>query len=76
MQFRAIGGTPSGGANRRALSVEDRCARALLTDLALARGFSVHQDPMAHLFTRRAGPRADAPAVLMGMQTFNSTLRI
>ena len=44
MQFAAIGGTPAGGVNRQAQSIEDRRACALLANLALARGFSLHQD--------------------------------
>lgn len=53
--FAAIGATPGGGVNRQALSSEDRAARALLADLAQARGFAVFQDPMANLFIRREG---------------------
>lgn len=53
--FAAIGATPNGGVNRQALSEEDRRARRLLAELALARGFSVYQDAIANLFVRREG---------------------
>ncbi|MEZ0167976.1 Zn-dependent hydrolase [Microvirga sp. TS319] len=63
--FAAIGATPAGGVNRQALSVEDREARRLLAELALARGFQVFQDPIANLFIRRGG-RGDGPPFLIG----------
>ncbi|MCM5553211.1 Zn-dependent hydrolase [Pleomorphomonas sp. NRK KF1] len=64
--FAAIGGTPAGGVNRPALSVEDRAARALLAGLGAARGFSVFQDAAANLFLRRAGADNDRPPFLIG----------
>eukprot|EP01037_Dinobryon_pediforme_P025651 gene25651-27879_t len=64
--FAAIGATAGGGVNRQALSLEDRASRALLARLAIERGFSVHQDPMANLFIRRPGRNADLPSLLIG----------
>jgi N-carbamoyl-L-amino-acid hydrolase len=64
--FAKIGGTPAGGVNRQALSVEDRAARRLLAELALKRGFSVHQDGMANLFIRREGAGPARPPLLIG----------
>ncbi|MCZ7485962.1 Zn-dependent hydrolase [Rhizobium rhizogenes] len=54
-RFAAIGATDRGGVNRQALTRLDRDARRLLTQLALERGFSVFQDPIANLFIRRNG---------------------
>lgn len=65
-QFAAIGATPKGGVNRQALTVLDRQARQLLTDLGRARGFSVYQDPIANLFLRREGQNPDLPPLLIG----------
>ncbi len=64
--FAAIGGTPGGGVNRQALSQEDRRARQLLTELAQARGFTVHQDAIANLFVRRTGKDSSHAPFLMG----------
>jgi N-carbamoyl-L-amino-acid hydrolase len=64
--FAAIGGTPAGGVNRQAFSPEDRRARRLLADLALARGFSVQQDAIANLFIRRDGRDFSRPPFLIG----------
>ncbi|CAI9410617.1 N-carbamoyl-L-amino-acid hydrolase [Pleomorphomonas sp. T1.2MG-36] len=64
--FAAIGGTPAGGVNRPALSVEDRAARALLARLGAARGFSVFQDAAANLFLRRSGADNDRPPFMIG----------
>ncbi|OLP53003.1 Zn-dependent hydrolase [Rhizobium rhizosphaerae] len=64
--FAAIGATPSGGVNRQALSPEDRAARRLLAERALARGFSVHQDNAANLFIRRDGTDHALPALMIG----------
>jgi N-carbamoyl-L-amino-acid hydrolase len=64
--FAAIGATPGGGVNRQALSPEDRAARTLLASLAIERGFTVHQDPMANLFIRRTGRNPDLPPLLIG----------
>ena len=64
--FAAIGATPAGGVNRQALSDEDRAARQLLAELALARGFHVYQDTVANLFIRRAGLDSSLPPVLIG----------
>ncbi|PYE43566.1 N-carbamoyl-L-amino-acid hydrolase [Rhizobium sp. PP-WC-2G-219] len=65
-EFAAIGATKAGGVNRQALSVEDRQARSLLAELAVARGFRVYQDPVANLFIRRDGMRDDRPPFLIG----------
>lgn len=64
--FAAIGATPAGGVNRQALGVEDRVARRLLAERALARGFSVFQDEIANLFIRREGRDASLPPLLIG----------
>lgn len=64
--FARIGATAAGGVNRQALSREDRAARRLLAELALARGFHVFQDAMANLFIRREGREDDAPPLLIG----------
>jgi N-carbamoyl-L-amino-acid hydrolase len=64
--FAAIGATPNGGVNRQALSVEDRAARRLLAERALARGFSVFQDEAANLFIRREGTEPSLASVLIG----------
>ncbi len=64
--FAAIGATPAGGVNRQALGVEDRAARRLLAERALARGFSVFQDGIANLFIRREGRDASLPPLLIG----------
>ncbi|KZM51883.1 Zn-dependent hydrolase [Labrenzia sp. OB1] len=65
-EFARIGATAKGGVNRQALTVLDRHARQRLTELALARGFSVFQDPAANLFVRREGRRAGLPPLLIG----------
>ena len=65
-QFAAIGGTPAGGVDRQALTAGDRQARALLAELARARGFAVTQDAMANLFVRREGRDKDTPPLLIG----------
>ena len=64
--FAAIGATPKGGVNRQALSPEDRQARALLAELAAARGFALRQDTACNLFARRAGTDANLPPLLIG----------
>ena len=64
--FAAIGATPAGGVNRQALGVEDRAARRLLAERALARGFIVFQDDIANLFIRREGRDAFLPPLLIG----------
>lgn len=64
--FAAIGATPAGGVNRQALGVEDRMARRLLAERALARGFTVFQDGIANLFIRREGKDASLPPLLIG----------
>ena len=63
--FARIGATPKGGVNRQALSPEDRAGRALLADLARARGFAVAQDAMANLFITRPGG-GEGPPFLIG----------
>jgi N-carbamoyl-L-amino-acid hydrolase len=64
--FAAIGATPAGGVNRQALTVEDRAARRMLAERALARGFVVFQDEAANLFIRRGGRDNTLPPLLMG----------
>ncbi|WP_180899063.1 Zn-dependent hydrolase [Martelella soudanensis] len=64
--FAAIGATPGGGVNRQALTRGDRKARALLTALSKARGFSVFQDDMANLFIRMEGSDGSLPPLLIG----------
>lgn len=64
--FARIGATPAGGVNRQALSAEDRAARRLLAERALARGFRVFQDPMANLFIRREGRFPEKPPFVIG----------
>ncbi|MAM11469.1 MAG: Zn-dependent hydrolase [Rhizobiaceae bacterium] len=64
--FAAIGATPGGGVNRQALTTGDREARALLTALARARGFSVFQDDIANLFIRMEGKDSALPPLLIG----------
>lgn len=64
--FARIGGTAAGGVNRQALTPEDRQARRMLAELALARGFRVFQDPMANLFIRREGRLTDRPPFVIG----------
>lgn len=64
--FAAIGATPAGGVNRQALSAEDRAARRLLAERALARGFTVFQDEAANLFVRREGRDAALAPLLIG----------
>lgn len=64
--FAAIGATPKGGVNRQALSPEDRQARAMLAEIAAARGFALRQDTACNLFARRAGIDADLPPLLIG----------
>ena len=64
--FAAIGATPAGGVNRQALSIEDRTARRLLAERALARGFTVFQDDAANLFIRREGRDATLAPLLIG----------
>lgn len=64
--FAAIGATPGGGVNRQALTRGDREARALLTALARARGFTVLQDDIANLFIRMEGRSNDLPPLLIG----------
>jgi beta-ureidopropionase / N-carbamoyl-L-amino-acid hydrolase len=65
-EFASIGATPAGGVNRQALSVEDRAARRLLAERAMARGFAVFQDEAANLFLRREGRDAALPPLLIG----------
>nr|WP_272209804.1 Zn-dependent hydrolase [Marinicella sp. W31]MDC2875633.1 Zn-dependent hydrolase [Marinicella sp. W31] len=64
--FAGIGATAGGGVNRQTLTRGDREARALLTALAKARGFSVFQDDMANLFIRMEGRDSGLPPLLIG----------
>ncbi|WP_416356255.1 Zn-dependent hydrolase [Aureimonas phyllosphaerae] len=65
-RFAAIGATARGGVNRQALTEGDRQARALLTELAGARGFHVRQDEAANLFLRRDGTDTALSPLLLG----------
>ncbi|WP_107676060.1 Zn-dependent hydrolase [Agrobacterium sp. LAD9] len=65
-RFAAIGATEKGGVNRQALTDQDREARRLLAKLAINRGFSVFQDPVANLFIRRSGRDETLPPLLIG----------
>ncbi|CUX65924.1 MULTISPECIES: Zn-dependent hydrolase [Agrobacterium] len=65
-RFAAIGATEKGGVNRQALTGLDREARRLLARLAMNRGFSVFQDPVANLFIRRGGRDETLPPLLIG----------
>lgn len=64
--FAAIGATPKGGVNRQALSPEDRQARAMLAEIAAARGFTVRQDTACNLFARRDGADMQLPPLMIG----------
>ena len=64
--FAALGATPAGGVNRQALGTEDRAARRLLAERALARGFNIFQDEAANLFVRREGRDPTLPPLLIG----------
>src|SRR3954469_1252996 len=61
-----LGGTPKGGVNRQALSVEDAAARNLLASWATARGFAIFTDAIGNLFVRRDGTDATAHPVMSG----------
>lgn len=65
-RFAAIGATAKGGVNRQALTQGDREARAVLANLASARGFAVRQDEAANLFLRREGTDTGLPPLLIG----------
>lgn len=65
-RFAAIGATEKGGVNRQALTGLDREARRLLAKLAIDRGFSVFQDPLANLFIRRSGRDESLAPLLIG----------
>lgn len=65
-RFAAIGATEKGGVNRQALTELDREARRLLAKLAIDRGFSVFQDPVANLFIRRNGRDETRAPLLIG----------
>ncbi|MGV1958637.1 Zn-dependent hydrolase [Agrobacterium sp. 22-214-1] len=65
-RFAAIGVTEKGGVNRQSLTMLDRKARQLLAKLAIDRGFSVFQDPIANLFIRRDGRNNSLAPLLIG----------
>ena len=50
-----IGGTPKGGVNRLALTVEDNRARQQLCAWAVARNYQVFVDGIGNIFVRRPG---------------------
>lgn len=65
-RFAAVGATGRSGVDRQAFTLRDRQARAMLSELALARGFTVAQDDIANLFIRRNGVKAAAAPFLIG----------
>lgn len=65
-RLAAIGATEKGGVNRQALTRLDREARQQLAKLAIDRGFSVFQDPIANLFIRRDGRNNMLAPLLIG----------
>ena len=65
-EMATIGATPAGGVTRLTLSEEDRRARDLLRDWALAAGFGYRVDGMGNMFIRRAGKNPALAPVLTG----------
>lgn len=65
-EMATIGATPAGGVTRLTLSEEDRRARDLLRDWALAAGFGYRVDSMGNMFIRRAGKNPALAPVLTG----------
>ena len=65
-QMGEIGATPAGGVNRQTLTDGNRAARDLFIAWCREAGCSVRVDATGNIFARRAGRRADAPAVALG----------
>lgn len=66
MDLATIGATPKGGVCRLALTDEDRRARELFVEWALAIGCTVRIDPIGNIFARRAGRDPGRPVVMTG----------
>jgi len=66
MEMARIGATPKGGVCRLALSDLDRQGRDLFAHWAKQAGCTIEIDRMGNMFARRAGKRADLPAVMTG----------
>src|SRR5689334_23023416 len=62
----ALGGTPSGGMTRPALSDADRAARDLLTEWLRELDLSVRVDDFGNIYGRRGGQDEHAAPVLIG----------
>ncbi|WP_430610417.1 M20 family metallo-hydrolase [Enterococcus sp. DIV0876] len=58
--------TPGQGVTRSAYSKEDREARNYLIDQMEQLGLEIWEDGFSTLFGRRAGKKADAPAIMIG----------
>ena len=65
-EMARIGATPDGGVKRLALSHEDRLARALLRDWAIAAGCAVTVDRLGSMYCTYPGADPDAAAVAVG----------
>jgi len=66
METAAIGATAKGGICRLTLTDLDRQVRDWFRASAAALGCEVTVDDMGNMFARRAGQRADIPAIAMG----------
>jgi N-carbamoyl-L-amino-acid hydrolase len=66
METAQIGGTPKGGICRLTLTDLDRQVRDWFKARCEALGCTVTVDDMGNMFARRAGQRADVPAIAMG----------
>ncbi|MBW6397069.1 Zn-dependent hydrolase [Roseomonas sp. HJA6] len=65
-EMARIGATPEGGVKRLALSHEDRVARALLRDWAIAAGCTVTVDRLGSMYCTYPGADPDAAPVAVG----------
>jgi beta-ureidopropionase / N-carbamoyl-L-amino-acid hydrolase len=61
-----VGGTPSGGVDRPALSDADKLVRDRFRSLMGRRGMTVRVDEVGCMYGRRTGTDPDAPPVLVG----------
>ena len=66
MEMASLGATPRGGVCRLALTELDRQARELFVRWAREAGCAIRVDAIGNVFARRAGLRADLPAVATG----------
>ena len=66
MELARIGATPKGGVCRIALTELDRQGRELFMRWAREAGLALRVDAIGNVFARRAGTRADLPAVMAG----------